>query len=99
MAASIRIARLTFEVPPATQFAYPVDDISDGLWKNEIGSNTNLYVSVADASTPGAPNDGSWIQSDANPVDDLCVLKLTELATPVAGSVFVRIRAKWVEAT
>ena len=96
MAATIRISRLTFEVPPATQFSYPNDDIIDGLWKNEIGVNTNLFESVNET---GAFQDSDWIQSDANPIDDYCQLGLSGVATPVAGTVTLRIRAKWVEAT
>ena len=72
------------------QFARPISDISVGGWLNELGSGTNLYQSIDEATA----SDTDYIRSGATPVDDTAIFILTPLATPDAGTVTMRIRAR-----
>ena len=74
------------------QFARPSSDVADGSWLNESASNVNLYASIDEETA----SDADYIQSGANPVNDECVVGLGAISTPQAGTVTLRIRAKYV---
>lgn len=63
-------------LPP--QLLYPVSDVTDGNWTNELGSNTNLYDSLDEES----PNDSNYIQSECSPVNSPVVVKLGNAIDP-----------------
>jgi len=77
---------------PTGQFARPSADVSDGNWLNESSSNTNLYASIDEVTA----SDADYIRSGANPSNDECVVQLGSISTPAAGTVTLRIRAKYV---
>jgi hypothetical protein len=72
------------------QIARPVSDVSVGGWTASSGTDRYAMVDEETAS------DTDYITSGANPAADECVLALGALSTPAAGTVTLRIRAKYV---
>jgi hypothetical protein len=71
------------------QFARPVSDVAAGGWTASTGSD--LYAMVDES----AASDADYITSGAAPAADTAVMTLGTLSTPVAGTVTLRIRAKY----
>jgi hypothetical protein len=72
------------------QIARPVSDVSVGNWTASSGTDRYAMVDEETAS------DTDYITSGAAPANDACVLALGALSTPVAGTVTLRVRAKYV---
>ena len=72
------------------QIARPVSDVSVGNWTASSGTDRYAMVDEETAS------DTDYITSGAAPANDECVLALGALSTPVAGTVTLRVRAKYV---
>lgn len=73
------------------QYARPDADDTDGNWVNESGNSNNLYASVDEAS---ADDDTTQINStDEGSGDDACILRLSDVSTPAAGSAFIKYKA------
>lgn len=66
------------DVTVTFQFIHPDGDSSIGSWTNELGSTTNIYLSVDE--TPASDTD--YIQSEENPSSSKCVLTLQDLSDP-----------------
>jgi hypothetical protein len=73
-----------------SQFARPVSDVAAGGWTASTGSD--LYAMVDES----AASDADYITSDAAPAADAAVVTLGSLSTPAAGTVTLRVRAKYV---
>lgn len=54
-------------------FLRPNDDAIDGNWLNDSGSNVNLYASLNETTAV----DTSYIQSPANPANEVCKIALS----------------------
>lgn len=74
-----------------SQVAHPSGDISVGYWSNQSGQITNLYASINGSD----PNDADYVQSAVSPVDDYYKLIFSGLSNPQAGTITLRIRARW----
>lgn len=74
----------------AALFLRPDADQSDGSWLNESSSNTNLFASVDEATTP---SDSDYIQSSST-LGDKVRLRLSDPGTIVSSPMIVRYRAK-----
>jgi hypothetical protein len=74
------------------QFARPSSDVADGNWLNESASNTNLYASIDETTA----SDADYIRSGSSPTDDTCTVGLSAISTPDAGTVTMRIRARFL---
>lgn len=61
-----------------TQFSFPIADVTDGNWTNEVGSNVNLFASIDETT----PNDADYIKSEAAPNADVSVVKLGSMTDP-----------------
>ena len=61
-----------------TQYARPNADVTDGNWRNESWSQSNLYASVDEVS----PNDSDYVQSEGGPSASACELGLGSLSDP-----------------
>ena len=72
------------------QIARPVSDVSVGGWTASSGTDRYAMVDEETAS------DADYITSGAAPANDECVLALGALSTPDAGTVTLRVRAKYV---
>jgi hypothetical protein len=72
------------------QYARPVSDVSVGNWT--ASSGTDRFAMVDEATA----DDADYITSGASPANDECVLALGALSTPAAGTVTLRVRAKYV---
>jgi hypothetical protein len=77
---------------PTGQFARPSADVADGNWLNESASNTNLYASIDEVTA----SDADYIRSGAGPTNDTCTVALGTIGTPVAGTVTMRIRGRFL---
>jgi len=73
-----------------SQVARPVSDVSVGEWTASSGSDRFAMV---DEPTL---DDADYITSGAAPANDECVLGLGAVSTPAAGTVTLRVRAKYV---
>lgn len=89
----VRIAYLVLEVPNATQFSRPTADVAAGTWTPSSGSD--LYVMLDETSA----SDADYIRSGADPVDDTAKLAVTGIILPGPGTITLRLRGKWTEAT
>lgn len=67
----------------------PDADVDVGGWTNEL-SGTTLYSSVNEET----PNDTTFIQSSDDPVDDVCLLSLSDPAHPITLPCTVNVRFK-----
>lgn len=94
--------QLTGLAPTATvgsyQWAYPASDVFSELWTNELGQQSspptvNLYESVNET---GTANDSDYVRSPASPTGNELRLGLGAINTPDAGTVTLRVRARWV---
>lgn len=65
-------------------YQLPESDISVGTWTNEVGSGTNLYLSI-DEGEPGSDSD--FVRSASTP--DTVEFKLAALGDPVASDYHV----------
>jgi len=84
--------------PAATgQFARPASDVADGNWTKYLsgvqGNNTDLFSYIDEATTP---DDTDSIRSGTSPDNDTCEIALSEVESPAAGTVTMRIRARWM---
>jgi hypothetical protein len=82
--------RAKVEAAGGGQIARPVSDVSVGNWTASSGTDRYAMVDEETAS------DTDYITSGAAPANDACVLALGALSTPVAGTVTLRVRAKYV---
>jgi hypothetical protein len=77
------------------QIALPVLDIADGNWisypEGIPGNNVNMWNDLDET----VPNDKNAIRSGATPSNDTYTCALSSLATPGAGDVIVRVRARY----
>lgn len=74
------------------QFSRPSSDVADGNWLNEASSATNLYASIDEETA----SDTDYIVSGATPTNDTCTVGLSTISTPAAGTITMRIRAKYL---
>lgn len=65
-------------VTAAVQYARPSADVTDGGWTNEVGSATDLYASLDEATA----SDADYIQSSVNPSSDVAEVALSDVADP-----------------
>jgi hypothetical protein len=72
------------------QYARPSADVSAGGWTPSTG--TDLYAMLDEAIA----DDVDYIVSSTAPVADTCVLTLSGIAVPQAGTVTIRIRGRFV---
>lgn len=84
--------KLTIVTAASTTDYFPVADITDGNWLNELGSNTDLYKSVDES----AFSDTDWIQSGDTPNNDVCELLFGDTGTPDTGTITISVRAERV---
>jgi hypothetical protein len=80
------------DAPVTSQFARPNADVLDGSWTNQNGNNVNLYMSVDEDTA----SDLDYIQSGVAPSNDTCLMTLGSIDPPSAGTVTLRVRAKYV---
>jgi hypothetical protein len=77
------------------QIALPVLDIADGNWISYPygipGNNVAMWMDLDET----VPNDNNAIRSGATPSNDTYTCALSSLATPGAGDVIVRVRARY----
>jgi hypothetical protein len=77
------------------QIALPVLDIADGNWisypSGIPGNNVDMWADLDET----VPNDTNAIRSGATPSNDTYTCALSSLATPGAGDVIVRVRARY----
>lgn len=79
--------------PPGSVFGRPSSDVAAGSWTPSSGGDLHAMLSETVAV------DTTYILSAADPVDDTCKLGITGLTSIGAGTVTVRLRGKWAEAT
>lgn len=91
---TIQIALLAFETPDPIQYSRPSSDVSKGTWTASTG--TDLWEMLNETS----PDDDDYIRSGGpHPTEDTCKLGMTPMVLPGAGTVYLRVRGKWKEAT
>jgi len=73
--------------PPTGQFGYPISDVTDANWHGS-GGDTDLYSKI-DESTA---SDTDFIYSAQTPSNDECVVQMTSLTSPVAGTQTLKFR-------
>ena len=78
-----RPRRRPFFFSKTHQLARPVSDVTDGNWLNELGSNTDLYASIDEASPP---NDSDYIVSGEHPANNACKVRLGSISDPLTSS-------------
>ena len=94
IATVVQVALLVLEVPGVGQYARPISpDLAAGSWTPSTG--VLLYPMLDEEIA----DDNDYIRSGASPTDDTAKLTLTPLEWPEAGTVTLRIRGKWTEAT
>jgi len=71
------------------QYARPESDVTDGSWTDQ-SAGTSLYVAIDEVTA----SDADYIQSTTDPANDECVIQLSDLATPDAGTRTLRYRYK-----
>ena len=81
-----------FEYLSTAQYARPNSDVADGNWLNQASSNVNLYASIDEETA----NDTDYIRSGSSPSDDTCTVGLSSISTPAAGTVTMRVRARFL---
>jgi len=78
----------------ASQFARPSSDVAVGGWNNQVPNQTDVFESINE--TAALLSDTDYVQSGAAPVDDTLIVGLTAINPPGAGTVTIRIRAKFL---
>jgi len=81
-----------FEYLQTSQYARPTSDVADGNWLNQASSNVNLYASIDEE----VASDTDYIRSGSSPSDDTCTVGLSSISTPAAGTVTMRVRARFL---
>ena len=79
------------------QYAIPYEDVDDGGWltyyqNGTPGNNVDMWNDINDGS---APDDTNMIRSGLTPSNDTYSCKLTGVTSPAAGTVTIRLRARF----